>query len=73
MLKIAITYSATEERWTLKGQLVWPWIVELRTNWMKAHRPVEGQTCVVVLNEVEKIDESGERMLRIMRNWSAPA
>jgi hypothetical protein len=71
MLKIAISYSATEERWTLKGQLVWPWIVELRKNWMKAQRPVEGRTCVVVLDEVWKIDESGERILRIMCNQGA--
>ena len=71
MLKITITDTATEEKWILQGRLVWPWVNELRANWMKAHRAVEGRTCIVVLNEVSSIDESGERMLRTMSNQGA--
>jgi hypothetical protein len=26
MLKIAITDTATEEKWILQGRLVWPWV-----------------------------------------------
>ena len=70
MPKIRITNTATEEKWTLQGRLVWPWVNELRANWMKTHR-AEGRTCVVVLNEVSSIDESGERMLRTMYNQGA--
>jgi hypothetical protein len=71
MPKFTITSTAMEEKWTLQGRLVWPWVNELRANWMKAHRAVEGRTCVVVLNEVSSIDESGERMLRTMYNQGA--
>jgi len=70
MPKLTITSTATEEKWTLQGRLVWPWVNELRANWMKTHR-AEGRTCVVVLNEVSSIDESGERMLRTMYNQGA--
>ena len=70
MPKLTITSTATEGKWTLQGRLVWPWVNELRANWMKTHR-AEGRTCVVVLNEVSSIDESGERMLRTMYNQGA--
>jgi hypothetical protein len=35
MLKVTITDTATEEKWTLQGRLVWPWVNELRANWAK--------------------------------------
>jgi hypothetical protein len=41
-------------------------INELRVNWAKAQRAAEGRTCIVDVNEVRLIDESGERMLRTM-------
>ena len=71
MLEVTRTETATEERWTLRGRLVWPSVNELRANWMKAHRGAEGRTCLVVLNEVISIDESGERVLRTMCNQGA--
>jgi hypothetical protein len=71
MLEITITETATEERWTLKGRLVWPWVNELRANWMKAHGAIEGRTCIVVLNELSSIDDTGERILRTMANQGA--
>jgi hypothetical protein len=71
MLKIAITDTATEEKWILQGRLVWPWVNELRVNWAKAQRAAEGRTCIVDVNEVRLIDESGERMLRTMSNQGA--
>jgi hypothetical protein len=71
MLKITITNTAAEERWSLEGPLIWPWVNQLRANWMKAHRAAEGRACMVVLNEVSSIDESGERMLRSMCNQGA--
>jgi hypothetical protein len=71
MLKVTITDTATEEKWTLQGRLVWPWVNELRANWAKAQRAAEGRTRIVDLNEVRFIDESGERMLRTMSNQGA--
>jgi hypothetical protein len=66
MLKITITDTATEGKWTLQGRLVWPWVNELRVNWAKAQRAAEGRTCIADVNEVRFIEESGERILRTM-------
>ena len=71
ILELTMTDTATEEKWTLQGRLVWPWINQLRAHWMKTHRAAEGRTCIVVLNKVSSIDESGERMLRTMYNQGA--
>jgi len=57
MPKITITNTATEEKWTLQGRLVWPWVNELRANWAKAQRAAEGRTRIVDLDEVRFIDE----------------
>ena len=37
MLKITIADTAMEERWTLQGRLVAPWVGELKTSWKRAH------------------------------------
>ena len=66
MLKITITNTATEERWTLQGRLVAPWVKELRASWKRAHRTTQRRRCIVNLHEVTFIDKSGERMLRSM-------
>lgn len=71
MLKISVSETTTEERWTLCGQLTAPWVPELRANWRKNHRSVEGRACIVDLSEVTLIDKSGERCLRILRKQGA--
>jgi anti-anti-sigma regulatory factor len=71
MLKITISNTATEERWTLQGRLVAPWVNELKASWKMAHRTVQGRRCIVNLDEVTFIDKSGERMLRWMSNQGA--
>jgi len=71
MLKITITNTATEERWTLQGRLVAPWVNELKASWKRAHRTAQGRRCIVNLDEVTFIDKSGERMLRSMSNQGA--
>jgi anti-anti-sigma regulatory factor len=71
MLKITITNTATEERWTLHGRLVAPWVNELRASWKRAHRTAQGRTSIVNLDEVTFIDKSGERMLRSMSHQGA--
>ncbi len=60
MLKITITNTATEERWTLQGRLVAPWVNELKASWKRAHRTAQGRRCIVNLDEVTFIDKSGE-------------
>ena len=66
MLRITIAETATEQRWTLEGRLVQPWVGELRTCWKKRHRAQNGRGCTVDLSEVTFIDNSGLRLLRIM-------
>jgi len=71
MLKITITNTATEERWTLHGRLVGPWANELKASWKRGHRTAQGRRCIVNLEEVTFIDKSGERVLRSMSNQGA--
>lgn len=64
MLKITLTETQTESRWILEGQLVGPWVQELRVLWKKKSRTRTGQKCVFDLNDVTFIDKRGERLLR---------
>jgi hypothetical protein len=71
MLKITISHAATEERWTVHGRLVAPWVNELKACWKKSHGIARGQRCIVNLDEVTFIDKSGERVLRYMSKQGA--
>ena len=71
MLKITITNTAREERWTLLGRRVAPWVHELKASWKKANHTGHGRRCIVNLDEVTFIDRSGERVLRSMSNQGA--
>jgi anti-anti-sigma regulatory factor len=64
VLKITLTETQTENRWILQGQLVGPWVHELRSLWKKSRRAHTGQRCILDLNDVTFIDKSGERLLR---------
>jgi ABC-type transporter Mla MlaB component len=66
MLRITIAETATEQKWTLEGRLVQPWVGELRTCWKNRHRAQNGRTCTVDLSGVTFIDNSGLRFLRTM-------
>ena len=73
MLKITITNTNTarEERSTLEGRLVVPWVNELKASWKMANHTGHGRRCIVNLDEVTFIDRSGERVLRSMSNQGA--
>ena len=71
MLRISIAETATEQRWTLEGRLVQPWVSELRTTWKKAHRTPDKRACIIDLNDVTFIDKSGERLLGAMSKKGA--
>src|SRR6266403_2294769 len=66
MLRITISETATEQRWTLEGRLVEPWVGELRTSWKERHRAQNGRACTIDLSEVTFIDKGGQRLLRTM-------
>jgi hypothetical protein len=63
VLKIAITDSVDEQRWSLQGQLVGQWAAELRSTWKEAHHIGDTRKCIVELIEVTSIDRNGEEVL----------
>jgi anti-anti-sigma regulatory factor len=71
MLRITISNTAAEDRWTVEGRLVAPWVNELKARWKKSRRTARGQRCIVNLDEVTFIDKSGERVLRYMSKQGA--
>ena len=68
MLRITITETLSEQRWTLEGRLVQPWISELKSTWTKTETARRERKCVVDLTGVTFIDKSGEKA----RNSSRP-
>ena len=66
MLRITVAETTTEQRWTLEGRLVGPWVGELRTRWKERHRAQNGRICMVDLSAVTFIDKGGQGLLRIM-------
>ena len=63
MLRITITDLPHEQRWSLQGQLVGQWAVELQSTWRNARQAGDGRKCVVELAEVTSIDRTGEAVL----------
>jgi len=63
VLKITITDSADEQRWSLQGQLAGQWATELKSTWREAHAIVGTRRCIVDLIEVTSIDRNGEAIL----------
>jgi hypothetical protein len=63
MLRITIAETLSEQRWTLEGRLVQPWISELKSTWTKTEIARRERKCVVDLRGVTFIDKSGEKAL----------
>jgi hypothetical protein len=63
MLRITIAETVTEQRWTLEGRLVQPWVSELKSNWARTGTARRERKCVVDLTGVTCIDKSGEKVL----------
>src|SRR6266404_4713757 len=49
MLRITIAETVTEQKWTLEGRLVQPWISELKSTWKKTEVDRRERKCVVDL------------------------
>jgi len=71
MLRITINDGPSEQRWTLQGRLVAPWVAELETTWKKSHNWRDARRCVVDLSDVTLIDDQGEKALRMMSRAGA--
>ena len=63
MLRITIAETLTEQKWTLEGQLVQPWISELKSTWTRTETARRERKCVVNLTGVTHIDKNGEKVL----------
>src|SRR3984893_162061 len=63
MLRITIAETVTEQKWTLEGRLVQPWVSELKSNWARTGTARRDRKCVVDLTGVTFIDKSGEKVL----------
>jgi hypothetical protein len=63
MLRITITETLSEQKWTLEGQLVQPWVSELKSCWTKTETARQERKCVVDLTSVTVIGQSGEKLL----------
>jgi hypothetical protein len=63
MLRITIAETLTEQKWTLEGRLVQPWVSELKSNWARTGTARRDRKCVVDLTGVTCIDKSGEKAL----------
>jgi ABC-type transporter Mla MlaB component len=63
MLRITIAETPTEQKWTVEGRLVQPWISELKSCWTRTETARRERKCVVDLTGVTFIDTSGEKAL----------
>ena len=71
MFKITHDDTDDESRWTVCGQLTGPWVAELGSIWESEQCRSGGRSIVVDLSEVTSIDESGESLLRKMKEHGA--
>jgi anti-anti-sigma regulatory factor len=71
LLKITNSGTATEQKWTLCGQLAGPWVAELESNWNEARDEPDGRKYLVDLTDVTFIDERGAQLLQQMRDEGA--
>lgn len=63
MLRITIVNTTTEQRWTVEGRLVHPWLSELTSSWVNTKVERGNRKCVVDLSGVTFIDKRGEKVL----------
>jgi len=63
MLRITIAETLSEQKWTLEGRLVQPWVSEVKSCWTQTESARRERRCVVDLTGVTVIDRSGEKLL----------
>ena len=66
MLKFTITDTPTEQRITLSGKLIGPWVQELRRVWEQCRSQAAGRKVICDLNNVVQIEESANSLLNEM-------
>jgi hypothetical protein len=63
MLRISVIDGRTERRLVLEGNLIGPWVAELRKAWKAASGEIGGRALVVDMKNVCVINQEGENAL----------
>ena len=63
MLRTMINDSPFEQKWTLQGRLCGQWAVDLKEKWEETRSARAGRRCVVDLEDVISVDQTGESAL----------
>jgi anti-anti-sigma regulatory factor len=71
MLRIMITEAPFEQKWTLQGKLTGQWAVDLKQKWAESRSSRAGRACVVDLEDVITVDQTGESALLEMASEGA--
>lgn len=67
MLRICVTDGPTELKFVLEGDLIEPWVSELKTLWEAERKAEAPRRCVVDLKDVTRVDGSGKGLLASMK------
>jgi hypothetical protein len=71
MLRIMITEAPFEQKWTLQGKLIGQWAADLKQKWAESRSSRAGRACVVDLEDVITVDQTGESALLEMASEGA--
>lgn len=71
MLRTIITEAPSEQTWTLQGRLCGPWAADLQQKWEETRSTRLGRSCVVDLEDVISVDQTGENALLEMATEGA--
>jgi anti-anti-sigma regulatory factor len=71
MLRTTITDALSDQKWILQGHLRGPWANDLRERWNETRGTRAGRNCIVDLEDVISVDETGEDTLLQMATEGA--
>ena len=71
MLRTMINDSPFEQKWILQGRLCGQWAVDLKEKWEETRSARAGRQCVVDLEDVISVDQTGESVLLQMASDGA--
>jgi hypothetical protein len=63
MLRTIITDKPREQKWTLQGRLCGKWAADLKEKWEETRSSRVGRDCVVDLEDVMAVDQTGKSTL----------
>jgi len=71
MLRISSVDSRTRLKLVLEGELVAPWVAELRMMWQKVRAELQDRKLVIELRNVTLVSQEGENALLELMNQGA--